>query len=123
MKYLVIVFVLIALSVADNFEECAKETEISAEEITRFKNDDLTSNDPKAHCFVKCLFRKKEFFDDEGLPQPPKIGRYLAEKNPGKNIKEIMADCLQMISEDGEVACETTYLRYKCAFGKGLLII
>lgn len=74
-------------------------------------------------CFVKCLLQKKEFFDDEGHAQPPKISRYLEEKNPEKNIKEIMAECLQMISEEGDLACETTYLRYKCAIAKGILVI
>lgn len=53
MKSLVIVFALIAFSVADNFEECAKETEVSEEEVARFKNNDFTSTDPKTHVSFK----------------------------------------------------------------------
>ncbi|GAB0093829.1 hypothetical protein DMENIID0001_090110 [Sergentomyia squamirostris] len=122
MKSLVIVFLFVAVACAE-LEECVKKSGISQKELERFKKADYTSEDPKTHCFVKCVLEKKNFFDDKGLPKADIIGRHLAEKNPGKNVKEVMGDCLKLTGADGEGACETTYLRYRCASQKGITIV
>ncbi|XP_059612717.1 general odorant-binding protein 56d-like [Phlebotomus argentipes] len=124
MKSIVIVFLLfVALVAAEDFEECAKETEITEEELALFRKDELKSTDPKTHCFVRCILGKKNFFDAEGLPQKEVIIKHLTEKNPDKNAKEIMTECLKKHSSVGAASCEITYNRYKCAYENGILIL
>uniref|UniRef100_A0A1B0CHQ6 Pbp/gobp family n=2 Tax=Lutzomyia longipalpis TaxID=7200 RepID=A0A1B0CHQ6_LUTLO len=123
MKSLVFLILFVTLSWASDIEDCAKETKLSDEELARFQKDDLTSEDPTAHCFVKCLLAKKNFFDDAGLPKKEVIAPYLRGLNPDKDVKEIMADCLKLIAEDGSGSCLTTYMRYKCSIQKGLVVL
>lgn len=72
---------------------------------------------------MRCLLGKQNFYDAAGLPKKEVIQPYLEKLNPGKDVAASMASCLKMVASDGEASCHTSYIRYRCAIGNGIIML
>jgi hypothetical protein len=101
----------------ENIKFCADESGVPEDYPRRIGMGDLTLNDEKSQCFVKCFFQKFGFSNENGEPQADLIvqklgnsGRKIKVKS-GESLEELIGKCVLL---KGENECETAYNVFKC---------
>uniref|UniRef100_A0A336MI23 CSON000111 protein n=1 Tax=Culicoides sonorensis TaxID=179676 RepID=A0A336MI23_CULSO len=100
MKFLCLVFLCaISVCLADHVrtkddlasyrQECATENGLTAEELEKVKKGEVT-NDEKTRCYVRCVSKKFEMFEDDKGVNVEKSLRQLEHAN-----KDLTADTLR----------------------------
>ncbi|XP_055550827.1 general odorant-binding protein 56d-like [Wyeomyia smithii] len=77
----------------------------------RFRGGDLTLNDAKSKCYMKCIFTKVGFISDTGDVNREVLVEKLSIGNTRERAEMFAERCSEF---DGADACEISYGLYQC---------
>lgn len=96
-------------------DECGTENKISAEHITKYKNQEY-SQDEESFCHVRCLSKKIGVFDDEhGLLLDNMVKQVAAANHKTEDeVRPIVLDCKTHVDEFKSNHCMWAFKGFLC---------
>ncbi|XP_034651960.1 general odorant-binding protein 56d-like [Drosophila subobscura] len=123
MKFLIVLFALVALAVAElqlsdeqkatahaNGALCVQQEGITKEQAMALRSGNFEDADPKVKCFANCFLEKSGFVVD-GQIKPDVVLAKLGPIAGVDNVKAVQAKCDSLKGADN---CDTAYQLYQC---------